>query len=86
MAELIHELLIRLSERRGNAVRPPGLGRAQDRRHLGGLAGVRSSHSRRCRWPCPAHRETTQPNRDAVASWAGGLEPIYFEGAFARAS
>lgn len=31
-------------------------------------------------------RETTQPNRDAVVYWASGLEPIYFEGAFARAS
>ena len=30
-------------------------------------------------------RETTQPNRDAVDYWAGGLEPIYLEGAFARA-
>jgi hypothetical protein len=31
-------------------------------------------------------QETSQPNRDAVAYWAGGLEPIYFEGAFTRAS
>lgn len=31
-------------------------------------------------------RETTQPNREAVAYWASGLEPVYFEGAFARAS
>jgi len=31
-------------------------------------------------------QETSQPNRDAVAYWASGLEPIYFEGAFARAS
>lgn len=30
-------------------------------------------------------RETTQPNRDALVYWASGLEPIYFEGAFARA-
>ena len=30
-------------------------------------------------------RETTQPNRQAVEYWATGLEPIYFEGAFARA-
>ena len=30
-------------------------------------------------------RETTQPNRDALLYWATGLEPIYFEGAFARA-
>ena len=29
--------------------------------------------------------ETSQPNRDAVAYWAGGLEPIYLEGALARA-
>jgi hypothetical protein len=30
-------------------------------------------------------RETTQPNRDAVAYWATGLEPIYLEGALERA-
>jgi hypothetical protein len=30
-------------------------------------------------------RETTQPSRDAVASWATGLEPIYLEGALQRA-
>lgn len=30
-------------------------------------------------------RETTQPNREAVSYWASGLEPVYFEGAFARA-
>lgn len=29
--------------------------------------------------------ETTQPNRAAVAYWASGLEPVYFEGAFERA-
>ncbi len=31
--------------------------------------------------PC----ETTQPTRTAVEYWASGLEPVYFEGAFARA-
>ena len=30
-------------------------------------------------------RETTQPNREALAYWASGLEPLYFDGAFARA-
>jgi hypothetical protein len=30
-------------------------------------------------------RETTQPNRESLAYWASGLEPLYFEGAFARA-
>jgi len=31
-------------------------------------------------------QETSQPNRTAVEYWATGLEPVYFEGAFARAS
>jgi hypothetical protein len=30
-------------------------------------------------------RETTQPNRQSLEYWASGLEPLYFEGAFARA-
>jgi hypothetical protein len=30
-------------------------------------------------------RETTQPNRAALEYWASGLEPLYFEGAYARA-
>ena len=29
-------------------------------------------------------RETSQPNREALAYWASGLEPLYLEGAFAR--
>jgi hypothetical protein len=29
-------------------------------------------------------RETTQPSREALLYWASGLEPLYFEGAFAR--
>jgi hypothetical protein len=31
-------------------------------------------------------RESTQPNRAAVEYWASGLEPVYFEGAFDRAT
>jgi hypothetical protein len=30
-------------------------------------------------------QETSQPNRTAIDYWASGLEPIYLEGAFARA-
>jgi hypothetical protein len=30
-------------------------------------------------------RETSQASREALESWALGLEPAYFEGAFARA-
>jgi len=31
-------------------------------------------------------RETTQPDRDALRYWASGLEPVYLQGALARAS
>jgi len=31
-------------------------------------------------------QETSQPNRAALDYWASGLEPVYFEGAFARAA
>ena len=30
-------------------------------------------------------RETTQPDREALAYWASGLERVYLEGAFRRA-
>ena len=30
-------------------------------------------------------QETSQPNRTALEYWADGLEPVYIEGAFARA-
>jgi hypothetical protein len=30
-------------------------------------------------------RETTQPDKTALAYWASGLEALYLEGAFARA-
>lgn len=31
-------------------------------------------------------RETTQPTRGALVYWATGLEPVYLEGAFTRAT
>jgi len=30
-------------------------------------------------------RETSQSNRQAIDYWASGLEPVYLDGAFARA-
>jgi hypothetical protein len=30
-------------------------------------------------------QETTQPDREALAYWAGGLEPVYLDGALTRA-
>lgn len=31
-------------------------------------------------------RETSQSNREGVDYWSSGLEPVYLEGAFARAA
>ena len=36
--------------------------------------------------PLRTDRETSQPNRDAVAYWASGIEPVYLAGALERAS
>lgn len=33
----------------------------------------------------PTDRETTQPSLETIAYWAGGLTPVYLEGALARA-
>jgi hypothetical protein len=35
--------------------------------------------------PMATGRETTQSSREALGYWAGGLAPIYLEGAFSRA-
>ena len=35
--------------------------------------------------PLRTERETTQPNRAALEYWAFGLQPVYLDGAFARA-
>jgi hypothetical protein len=35
--------------------------------------------------PLSTDQETSQPSRSTVEYWASGLEPTYFEGAFARA-
>ena len=35
--------------------------------------------------PLATGQETSQPNRDALAYWATGIEPVYLEGALIRA-
>ena len=35
--------------------------------------------------PLRTGQETSQPNRWALDYWAGGLEPVYLEGALTRA-
>jgi hypothetical protein len=64
----------------GYAVRVRGRAR-EDGRWEGWLEFEPGRGGRALRTP----RETTQPNRDALRYWATGLEPIYLEGALARA-
>ena len=36
-------------------------------------------------YPVRTEQETSQPNRSALEYWADGLEPVYLQGALARA-
>lgn len=36
--------------------------------------------------PVSTGQETSQPDRRALEYWAGGLQPVYLEGALARAA
>ena len=54
-------------------------GRRDDERWIGWIEFVAGDGQVRV-----TGRETTQPSFEALMYWAGGLEPIYFEGAFDR--
>jgi hypothetical protein len=82
-AELIHEHSTRVKDLDGTTyvARVCGKGRAD-----GTWEGWLEFH------PTDGHqpmlrtgRETSQPNRVSIEYWASGLEPIYLDGAFARA-
>jgi hypothetical protein len=53
----------------------------------GGWMGWIEFHARAAKKPTRyTDRETSQPTRDMVAYWAGGLQSVYLEGAFIRAT
>jgi hypothetical protein len=81
MAKLIHRHSARFREADGTGYAVRTYGR---QRRDGTWIGWIEFH-RRGREPLRTGRETTQPNQKALAYWADGLEPIYFEGAFERA-
>jgi hypothetical protein len=82
--EVIHEFAAEIADADGHAYSARAMARKRQGRTvwegwleftpLGGRGIVRRSPI-----------ETTQPNRDAVAYWASGLEPVYLEGALERA-
>ena len=84
MDELIHEFVSEIGDADGHVYTARVIGRQRKGRTVwegwlefapvGGRGIVR-------RGPV----ETTQPNRDALAYWASGVEPVYLEGALERA-
>ena len=84
MNELIHEFTSEIADADGHLYTARAMGRQRKGRTvwecwlefapLGGRGIVRRS---------PV--ETTQPNREALAYWASGIEPVYLEGALERA-
>jgi hypothetical protein len=83
VAELIHEYTSRFQDEKGTtyAVRACGEARAD-----GTWGGWLEFHPASGRGPVlKTDQETSQPSRVTLEYWASGLEPIYFDGAFARA-
>jgi hypothetical protein len=84
MEELIQEYTSEIADADGHAYTARAMGRQRKNRTvwegwlefapLGGRGIVRRSQV-----------ETTQPNREALAYWASGIEPVYLEGALERA-
>jgi hypothetical protein len=83
MAELIHEHSTRVKGEDGTAY----IVRIYARERPDGTwAGVLEFHpTDKRKSVLRTEQETSQPSRLAVEYWASGLEPIYLEGAFARA-
>jgi hypothetical protein len=84
VSELIHEFLTQIADADGHVYDARAMGRQRPGRSVwegwlefspvGGRGMIRRSQV-----------ETTQPNREALAYWASGVEPVYLEGALGRA-
>ena len=84
MSSIIHEFTTDVSDADGHVYRARAVGRPRKDRSVweGWLEfWPRSGGGLVRRSPI----ETTQPNRDALEYWAGGIEPVYLEGALERA-
>jgi len=82
MAQLIHESSTHVASRDGVEYRVWVMGQ---QREDGSWHGWIEFHPDSSGPVLVTGRETTQVSRGALHYWAGGLEPIYFDGALARA-
>ena len=83
MAVLIHQPTIEVKTQDGAAYTPHIY--AQQRADKTWEAWIEFHPTDRRNPVLRTGQETSQPDRAAVEYWALGLEPVYFEGAFARA-
>jgi hypothetical protein len=81
--ELVHEFRTRVRDPDGHLYRARAFGRQRrDRSWIGWLEFTPEGSGRLIR---RTQRETTQPSVEALRYWASGIEPVYLEGAVARA-
>ena len=84
MAELIHQHSTVVRGEDGKRYRATSYGeRRRDGTWCGWIEFVPADGHQDVR--LRTNQETSQPDRQAVEYWAGGLEPIYLEGALKRA-
>jgi hypothetical protein len=83
MEELIHEFTSQVSDPDGHVYSGRAMGRPRsDGTWIGWLEFTPRGSGGSVR---KTGMETTQPNRETLVYWATGLEPVYLEGALARA-
>jgi hypothetical protein len=83
MAQLIHEHAVHVRTPEGQTYVPRTYGQRQADGTWEGWLEFEPVDGRGPR--LRTERETSQASRDTLEMWASGLEPLYFEGAFARA-
>ncbi|HEY8757020.1 MAG TPA: hypothetical protein VIN74_00850 [Candidatus Limnocylindria bacterium] len=78
--ELIHSFSAPVTDEAGTVWRGRAYGRPAENLWLGSIAFTNEAGE-----TVETAVETTQPDRAALEYWASGVEPIYLDGALARA-
>jgi len=78
--ELIHSFSASITDETGRSWRAHAFGRPVGNLWLGWIAFTDAAGE-----TIETDVETSQPDRKALEYWATGVEPIYLDGAFARA-
>ena len=85
MSELIHEHSATVTGKDGLQYRACVYGEQRRDGTWGGWIEFVPAQGGATSRPLRTGQETSQPDRKAVEYWAGGLEPVYLEGALRRA-